>query len=134
MNASVLGARSETRTDVVLGGLPCQEFDHEVLVREITGLEEELEKMELQPDSPTKFSRAGKLRMQLSLNKSKLEQFDRDLEELREEEQEAPGVRRLTCSEAYPGASVRIGPAFYRFQQETRPVAASLVDGEICVV
>ena len=134
VNASVLGARSETRTDVVLGGLPCQEFDHEVLVREITGLEEELEKMELQPDSPTKFSRAGKLRMQLSLNKSKLEQFDRDLEELREEEQEAPGVRRLTCSEAYPGASVRIGPAFYRFQQETRPVAASLVDGEICVV
>ncbi len=134
VNASVLGARSETRTDVVLGGLPCQEFDHEVLVREITGLEEELEKMELQPDSPTKFSRAGKLRMQLSLNKSKLEQFDRDLEELREEEQEAPGVRRLTCSVAYPGASVRIGPAFYRFQQETRPVAASLVDGEICVV
>ena len=43
-------------------------------------------------------------------------------------------MRRLTCSEAYPGASVRIGPAFYRFQQETRPVAASLVDGEICVV
>ena len=132
VSAEVLGARSECHTDVVLGGLPCQEFDHEILVREIAELEQKLEKMELQPESPTKFSRMGKLRMQLSLNKSKLEQFDRDLEELRQG-QDGPGLRRLTCSVAYPGASVTIGPAFYRFKQETRPVIASLVGGEICI-
>ena len=43
VSAGVLGARSECRTDVVLGGLPCQEFDREVLVREIAELEEKLE-------------------------------------------------------------------------------------------
>ena len=133
VSAEVMGSRSECQTDVVLGGLPCQEFDHEVLVREITDLEEKLEKTELQPESPAKFTRMGKLRMQLSLNKSKLEQFDRDLEELREN-QDGAGVRRLTCSVAYPGTSVSIGPAFYRFRQETRPVAASLVAGEICII
>ena len=132
VSAEVLGARSECHTDVVLGGLPCQEFDHEILEREIAELEQKLEKMELQPESPTKFSRMGKLRMQLSLNKSKLEQFDRDLEELRQS-QDGPGLRRLTCSVAYPGTSVAIGPAFYRFKQETRPVIASLVGGEICL-
>ena len=132
-SAGVLGSRAETHTDVVLGGLPCQEFDREVLAQEIAGLEEELEKLERQPESPAKFTRMGKLRMQLSLNKGKLEQFERDLEELRENQGE-PGVRRLTCSVAYPGASVAIGPAFYRFNQETRPVVASLTEGEICII
>lgn len=133
VSAGVLGSRSECRTDVVLGGLPCQEFDHDVLMREIADLMEELEKTEPQPESPAKFTRMNKLRMQLSLNKSKLEQFDRDLEELRKT-QDDPGVRRLTCSVAYPGASVSIGPAFYRFQQETRPVIATLLDDDICIV
>ena len=99
----------------------------------VVTLEEELEKTERQPESPVKFTRMGKLRMQLSLNKNKLEQFDRDMEEQREE-QENPGVRRLTCGVAYPGASVTIGPASYRFQRETRPVNASLVSGEISVI
>ena len=132
VSAGVVGARSECRTDVVLGGLPCQEFDHEVLAREIAGLEEELEKTERQPESPSKFTRLGKLRMQLSVNKSKLEQFERDLEELRER-QDDTGLRRLTCSVAYPGASVAIGPAFYRFDQETRPVVATMIEGEISI-
>lgn len=133
VSAEVMGSRSECQTAVVLGGLPCQEFDHEILVREIAGLEEELEKMERQPESPTKFTRMGKIRMQLSLNKNKLVQFDQDLEEQRES-QEEPGVRRLTCTVAYPGTLVTIGPASYRFRQETRPVNASLVEGEICVI
>lgn len=133
VSAGVLGSRSECGTDVTLGGLPCQEFDHEILVREITELEEELEKTERQPESPTKFTRMGKLRMQLSLNKNKLEQFGKDMEE-QQEEQEYPGVRRLTCDVAYPGASVTIGTASYRFRQETRPVRASLANGEICIV
>ena len=133
VSAEVMGSRSECQTAVALGGLPCQEFDHEILVREIAGLEEELEKMERQPESPTKFTRMGKIRMQLSLNKNKLVQFDQDLEEQRES-QEEPGVRRLTCTVAYPGTLVTIGPASYRFRQETRPVNASLVEGEICVI
>jgi len=133
VSAEVVGSRSECQTDVVLGGLPCQEFDHEVLVREIADLEEELKKTELQPESATKFTQMGKLRMRLSVNKSKLAQFDRDLEELREG-QDGAGVRRLTCSVAYPGASVAIGSAFYRFRRETRPVNATLLDEEICII
>ena len=133
VSAEVVGSRSECHTDVVLGGLPCQEFDHEVLAREIADLEEELRKTELQPESSAKFARMGKLRMRLSLNKSKLEQFDRDLEELRANQENA-GVRRLTCSVAYPGASVAIGPAVYRFRRETRPVSATLLNEEICII
>ena len=133
VSAEVIGSRSECCTDVVLGGLPCQEFDHEVLTREIADLEEELEQIERQPESPTKFSRMGKLRIQLSLDKSKLEQFDQDLEELRKN-QDNLSACHLTCSVAYPGASLTIGSASYRFRQETRPVAAKLLDEDICII
>ena len=96
-------------------------------------MEKKLEKIEREPESPTKFTRMGKLRIQLSLNKNKLEQYTKELEEQREE-QENPGLRRLTCGVAYPGASVTIDQVSYRFQQETHPVNASLVQGEISVI
>lgn len=133
VSAGVVGSRAETHTDVVLGGLPCQEFDQEVLIREIADLEEELAKTELQPESPLKFTRMGKLRIQLATSKNKLEQFARALEELRESE-EASGLRLLSCDVAYAGTSVTIGPAFYRFRQETRPVRASLIGEEISII
>lgn len=128
VTAGVVGSRAECSTQISLGGLPCQEFDREILTREIAGLEEELEKVELQPESPTRFTRLGKLRMQLSLNKSKLEQYQLDLEE-EEDGEEEPGVRRLTCGVAYPGAAVEIGGAVYLFRHETRPVTAYLDTG-----
>ena len=131
VNASVVGSRAETPTVVVLGGRPCQEFDQEVLLMEIADLESELEAVELQPESPTKFTRMGKLRMQISVNKNKLEQFQEDIDAPDEEEEE-PGVRRLSCGKAYPGVSVSIGPGNYRFRREIGPVFAYLNgDGEI---
>ena len=75
----------------------------------------------------------GKLRIQLATSKNKLEQFARALEELRESE-EASGLRLLSCDVAYAGTSVTIGPAFYRFRQETRPVRASLIGEEISII
>ena len=68
--------------------------------------------------------------MQISLNKNKLEQFEKDLDSQGEEED--PGFRRLTCGRAYPGVSVTIGPGSYRFHREIGPVFAYLNgDGEI---
>ena len=131
VNASVVGSRAETPTEVVLGGRPCQEFDQEVLLMEIADLETELEAVELQPESPSKFTRMGKLRMQISVNKNKLEQFQEDMDNPDEEEEE-PGVRRMSCGKAYPGVSVSIGPGSYRFRREIGPVFAYLNgDGEI---
>ena len=98
---------------------------------EIADLESELEAVELQPESPTKFTRMGKLRMQISVNKNKLEQFQEDID-APEEEEEEPGVRRLSCGKAYPGVWVSIGPGSYRFRREIGPVFAYLNgDGEI---
>lgn len=130
VSARVVGARSECHTDIFLGGLPCQDFDQELLLREINGLQEEMDRVEQQPDSPTKLSRLAKLRMQISLSRMKLEQALKDLE-LLGEVQEEPGIRRLVCDVAYAGTSVTIDQAFRRLQQEVRPCLATLVEGEI---
>lgn len=130
VNASVVGARSECHTDIVLGGLPCQKFDCELLVREISGMEDELGRIEQQPDSPTKLTQMGKLRMQLSLNRMKLEQAVKELEKM-EENQEEPGLRRLTCGVAYPGTSLTIGSASSRTRHEVHSCVAMLIGNEI---
>lgn len=133
VEATIVGSRAETATEIALGGAPCQEFDREVLLLEIASLETELEAVERQPESPTKFARMGKLRMQISVNKNKLEQFQEDLDS--QEEEEEPGIRRLTCGVAYPGVTVAIGPGSYRFRRETRPVTAYLKEGgEIAII
>jgi len=125
--ASAMGSRSEIPTEVVLGDRPCQSFDQEVLLMELADLEAELKAVEQQPESPTKFTRTGKLRMQISVDKKKLEQLRESLAaSAAQAEDEEPGVRRLTCGVAYPGVSVTIGQANYRFQRETRPVVAHL--------
>lgn len=134
INASAVGSRAETPTEVILGGRPCQEFDQEVLLMEIADLESELEAVEKQPESPSKFTRTGKLRMQIMVNRKKLEQFRAALAASEEEDGEE-GLRRLTCDVAYPGVSVTIGSGNYRFRRETGPVNAYLnSSGEIEIV
>ena len=100
---------------------------------EMADLEAELESVERQPESPTKFTRAGKLRMQISVDKKKLEQLQASLKkEEAATEDEEPGLRRMSSGVVYPGVSVTIGPSNYRFQRETRPVIAYLnSNGEI---
>lgn len=133
VNALAMGSRSEIPTEVILGNRPCKSFDQEILMMEIADLESELEATEKQPESPNKFTRMGKLRMQISVDKKKLEQLRENPETPAVPEEDVePGTRRMTCGVAYPGVSVTIGSGNYRFQRETRPVIAYLnSSGEI---
>ena len=123
--------RAENRTDVVLGGQPCEEFDCDMLVRELQELEDEMERIERQPDSPSKISRMGKLRMQIMVNRKKLELMDK---ELPDEELQDPGVMRMTSDVVFGGTVLTIGQAVYRFRSRTSPCSATLADGEIRVI
>lgn len=130
VSAGTVGSLAESRTEIELGGLPCEEFEREVLIREIAEIEADLEKTELQPDSAAKLGHLSKTRVKLTISRNKLEQVDRDLEELRKDaEGQARG--RLTCDVAYRGTRVTIGGVTRRVRQETRPCNATLVDGEI---
>lgn len=127
VNAAVVGARSERPTEIILGGLPCQAFDRDLLIHEVEEMEEEMERIQRQPDSPSKLSRMGKLRMQLSLNRIKLEQATKELEQT----EESPGLRRLSGGVVYPGTAITIGKAYCLVRHETRSCEAILVGDEI---
>ncbi len=132
INALTVGARSECRTSVMLGGLPCTNFEYEIVQRELKMLEMELEKLECQLDSTGKSSLLDKTRMKLSLAELKLKQLESELADIRIETEEN-NTGRLECGIAYPGTEICFGDEILRLRQEHRKCAASLVRGEIVV-
>ncbi len=130
INAKIVGSKAEGLTRVSLGGLPCSEFERGLLSREIEDLELEMKKIEQQPDSPAKLNSLSKARLQISVNKMKLAQMDKDLEAMKEQLEDQEKAR-LECDIAYPGLEITIGKASVRLTTETHKCIARMVNGEI---
>lgn len=133
VSAGVIGSRVGNRTDIVLGGQPCEEFDYDLLTKEIQELEETMERTERQPDSPSKISHMGKLRMQLTISRGKLEQINKEKLQQSEEPQD-PGIRRMTCNTVFPGAVLTIDSVTHHFNDRLSPCAATLKGDEIQLI
>ncbi len=133
VSARAIGSQSECRTAIALGGLPCTNFEREVIQHELKGLEMELERLECQLDSPTKTSLLSKTRMKLSVAELKLKQLEDDLADIQMElEQDNNG--RLECSIAYPGTEISFGDEMVRLRHESRQCVAKLINGEIILM
>lgn len=133
INAKVVGSKSESVTTVYLGGQPCANYEREFLQKSIEELEAELEKLERQPESPSKTQRMGKARLDLSVGRMKLGQFDKELEKIKGKLEEQGGCR-LRCDIAYPGLVLNIENETLHLTKETSSVVARLVNGEIHVM
>lgn len=81
VNADVIGTRREVRTDIVLGGQPCEQFDYDMLLREIKNLEDEVAKVEQQPDSPDRTAQLSKLQIRLVMNRGKQNMIQKEKEQ-----------------------------------------------------
>lgn len=130
IEAKIVGSKSESSTFVTLGGQPCADFEREILLKEIDDLEKEMEKLERQPDSPSKMKRISKIRLDLSVDRMKLNQFNKDLDKIKEKLEEQGGSR-LKCGIAYPGLVLTIGNETAHLTRETSSCNARLIDGEI---
>lgn len=130
ISASAVGARSECRTAVALGGLPCTNFERELVQRELKVLEMELEKLECQLDSTSKSSLLDKTRSKLTVAELKLKQLESELADLKIEADEK-NKGRLECGIAYPGTEISFGDETFRVRQESRQCVATLLHGEI---
>ena len=97
-------------------------------------MELEYEEIEKQPDSPAKVRNLPMIRMKLSVNRTKLKQFETYIQEAKEPHQDQEEIqdgRRLVCGIAYPGTEVTIGDVTQRLEHETQHCRAVLVDEEI---
>jgi len=126
VSANIIGARSECMTSIILGGRPCEAFEREGLLREIQELEAELEKSARRPDAPGRQPEMARLRVQISANKMKLQQFDKTLDQ----EDHLPGGRVL-CSTIYPGAEITMGESSLKVTEERSGCTIGMVDGEV---
>lgn len=132
VSAKIIGSKAESPTAVFLGSHPCIDFERDFVMGKIEDMENELEQLERQPDSPSRTQRLGKLKLDLSVGRMKLGQFDKDLEkEKKELEDEGAETCRLKCDLAYPGLSLTIGGETLQLTQETSMCNGRLVDGEI---
>lgn len=130
ITATAVGARSECRTAVALGGLPCTNFEREIVQQELKELEMEMEKLECQLDSSSKSSLLDKARTKLTVAELKLKQLESELSDLKIETDEK-NKGRLECGIAYPGTEISFGDETLRVRQESRQCVATLVHGEI---
>lgn len=133
ISATTVGAMSECKTMVVLGGLPCTSFERESVQRELKDLEAELEKLECQLDSPAKSSLLGKLRIKMSAADMKMRQLEEDLMDIKIDLEEK-GAGRLECGIAYAGTEISFGSETLRLRRAERQCVAKLVCGEILLM
>ena len=133
VNAGIVGSRIGNRTDIVLGGQPCEDYDYELLTKEIQDREDAMKRTERQPNSPGKNSRMAKMRMQLSLNRSKLETVEKE-RELQPQDTDEPRSHSMKCRTVHPGTVLNIGNVIYHFDDMYSPCLARLVDGEIRLI
>lgn len=131
VSATSVGAKSECRTSIALGGLPCTNFEQEIAKQELRTLEVERETLECQPDSPVKDSLLSKLRMKLSTAELKLKQLEDNLLDIEESPNEDG---RLECGVAYPGTEISFGENTTRLWQENRQCVVKMANGEIIVM
>ncbi len=133
VSAGVIGSRVGNRTDIVLGGQPCEEFDYELLTREALELEETMERIERQPDSPSKISRLSKLRMQMTINQGRLDEITKE-RVLQALEAPDPGLRRMTCNTVFPESVLNIDGVIHHFKEKLSPCVATIKEGEIQLI
>ena len=134
VSAATVGSKSERRTSIVLGGLPCTSFEREQVRRELKELEIEHERLECQPDSPVKASLLSKVRMKLSTTELRLQQLEEDLQEVKKTLGSKEEEGRLECGVAYAGTEIRFGEEAIRLHREERQCIAKMVCGEIVVM
>ena len=132
VSAMAVGARSECKTAISLGGLPCTNFERELVQRELQMLEAEMEKLECQLDSSSKSSLMDRTRTKLTVAELKLKQLENELAGIKIEAAEKDSGR-LECGIAYPGTEISFGDEMIRLYQENRQCVVTLVRGEILV-
>ncbi len=131
--AKAVGSPAECRTTIVLGGMPCNSFERELLRKEMKDLEMELEKLECQPESQVKSSLLQKVQARLSVAELKFKHLETGLDAV------ARGMDgldqgRLECGIAYAGTEIIYEHEVVRLQVESRQCTATVVNGEILLM
>lgn len=132
IRAVSVGARSEIRTEITLGGHPCEDVEREEVLRELQDMERDWAKIERQPESPAKQKRLSDLRLKTTISRMKLEKFKKSLDHSGETGEAAENLSsQLTAETVFPGTILLIGSRNLAVKDEMRFCTAGLRNGEV---
>ena len=132
IRAVSVGARSEIRTEITLGGHPCEDVEREEVLRELQDMERDWAKIERQPESPAKQKRLSDLRRKTTISRMKLEKFKKSLDHSGETGEAAENLSsQLTAETVFPGTILLIGSRNLAVKDEMRFCTAGLRNGEV---
>lgn len=132
LSASIIGAPSECRNQITLGGKPYTSFERELLQREIQALNEELERLDSQPESRVRTSLIQKAQAKLSV--ARLKQNHLEEETAVPPDPYAMDNGRLECGIAYAGTEIRYEDQVLRLRHDTRQCVATVVNQELMIL
>ena len=116
VSAITVGSKAEKRTAIVLGGQPCENFEHAQILVEMERITCEIEKLKAQPATPQQKSKLAKARLDMNVAQMKLEKLGKDLA-AQQPPDPCDDHRRLICDAAYPGTIITINHASLRIKQ-----------------
>lgn len=128
VSAGMVGSKAERPTAIMLGGLPCEEYERTQIQADIEQSEEGIKKCQAQQDTPAKQSELSKLRLNLCVAQMKLEKLEKELHSYPHPRPQAD-PRRLVCNEAFPGTVVSIDYQSFRFNQAEHNCVIGLANG-----
>ena len=96
-------------------------------------IEQELEKLENQLDSPVRESLLSKTRMKLSVAELKRKQLEAEMSNTKVPPGEKDSAR-MECGIAYAGTEIRFGEEMVRLRHDSRQCIAKMIHGEIVVM
>ena len=129
VSAKTVGSKAERQTDIVLGGLPYEEFERLQILKEMEQVRSQLEQIQAQPDGDQ--SKLPKLRLDLHVIEMKLNKFNTDMEKMQAQLAltSAEDACRLLCDTAYPGVVVTAGHQASRVGSVTQNCVIGLTEG-----
>lgn len=117
VSAKIVGSKAGIRTNIIIGGFPCDEVEKEQILTELNNINKKIEIMSSQPKSPNNNDALSKLRLNQCVAKMKLDKFEKDFKSYYLSICENDN-RLLVCDKAYPGACVTVDKSFLEIESE----------------
>lgn len=128
VDAATVGSKAERVTNIILGGMPCEDLEHRQIQAEVETAEAALQALEATPESLDRNQALSKQRMGLYVAQMKLKRLEKSAEQ-RLPPSPDQDHRRLNCGAIYPGTVVTVDHASYRVSRVMQKCAIGLKNG-----
>lgn len=127
VDAATVGSKAERLTNIILGGMPCEDLERRQIQAEVEAAEAALQALESTPECPDRNQALSKQRMGLYVAQMKLKRLENSAEHLPPSPDQ--DHRRLNCGAVYPGTVVTVDHASYRVSRVMQECAIGLKNG-----